>query len=87
MSTDTDVSHKQFIAQSFSKNNPLLFPLATDVTRSVSRHFNVINSEIGTTQRAAFVIDRTRQVRFSFIIEDRRLNHSMHTICTILQTL
>jgi hypothetical protein len=55
---------------------------ASDVTRSVSRHFNVITSE--KPQRAAFIIDRTRQVRFSFIVQDHRLDHSIHTICTIV---
>lgn len=55
------------------------------MTRSVSRHFNVVNA--GSLQRTAFIIDKTRQVRFSFIVEDDRLNHSMHTICNIVTYL
>lgn len=58
--------------------------LVADTTRSVSRHFNVINPETGLARRAAFIIDNTRQVRFSFVIEDNRISHSMDTICTIV---
>ncbi|OAD00210.1 hypothetical protein MUCCIDRAFT_83432 [Mucor lusitanicus CBS 277.49] len=34
-------------------------------------------------QRSAFIIDSTRQVRFSFVVEDERLSHSIDTICNI----
>lgn len=101
MSIDTDISHRKFIEQSFPTTLPLFplgkkhiplfsscgltYTIATDLTRSVSRYFNVINSETGSTQRAAFIIDRTRQIRFSFIVQDHRLNHSMHTICNIVR--
>ncbi|GAN07559.1 peroxiredoxin [Mucor ambiguus] len=64
MSTDTEMVHKAFLTQ------PLLgfipsFPLVSDTTRSVSRHFNVINSETGLAQRSAFIIDSTRQIPFA----------------------
>ncbi|KAI9481068.1 MAG: hypothetical protein EXX96DRAFT_565253 [Benjaminiella poitrasii] len=62
------------------------FPLVADMTRSVSRHFNVLNPETGLIRRAAFIIDNTRQVRFSFVLDDNRISHSMDTICTILRT-
>ncbi|KAG2195343.1 hypothetical protein INT46_008918, partial [Mucor plumbeus] len=83
MSTDTELVHKAFI------NQPALgfipsFPLVSDTTRSVSRHFNIINSETGLAQRSAFIIDNTRQVRFSFLLEDDRLSHSIDTICNIV---
>jgi hypothetical protein len=34
--------------------------------------------------RAAFIIDKTRQVRFSFILEDDRISHSIDTICAVV---
>ncbi|KAI8352847.1 thioredoxin-like protein [Choanephora cucurbitarum] len=85
ISTDTEMVHKAFVDQSSLGFDPS-FPLVSDTTRSVSRHFNVINSETGMARRAAFVIDNTRQIRFSFVLEDNRLSHSMDTICTILHT-
>ncbi|KAI8369949.1 thioredoxin-like protein [Blakeslea trispora] len=88
ISTDTEMVHKAFVDQSILGLDPLfpLVHLVSDTTRSVSRHFNVINSETGMARRAAFVIDNTRQIRFSFVLEDNRLSHSMDTICTILNT-
>ncbi|KAI7887737.1 thioredoxin-like protein [Mucor mucedo] len=84
MSTDTEMVHTAFIAQSgFTPS----FPLVADTTRSVSRHFNVINDETGFVKRGAFIIDQTRQVRFSFVLEDNRISHSMDTICAILQNI
>ncbi|KAI8079057.1 thioredoxin-like protein [Gilbertella persicaria] len=84
LSTDTEMVHKAFIHQSLGFVPS--FPLVSDTTRSVSRHFNVISPETGLAQRAAFVIDSKRQVRFSFVLEDSRLVHSMDTICSILYT-
>ncbi|KAI8078476.1 thioredoxin-like protein [Thamnidium elegans] len=85
MSTDTEMVHTAFLNQSALGFTPS-FPLLSDTTRSVSRHFNVINNETGLARRAAFIIDKTRQVRFSFVLEDNRISHSMDTICAILQT-
>jgi alkyl hydroperoxide reductase subunit AhpC len=55
-----------------------------DTTGSVSRHFDVIDSKTGLGNRAAFIIDNTRQVRFSFVLEDNRISHSMDTICAFV---
>ncbi|CAO3640215.1 unnamed protein product [Mucor fragilis] len=85
MSTDTEMVHKAFLDQPSLGFIPS-FPLVSDTTRSVSRHFGMINSETGLAQRSAFIIDSTRQVRFSFVVEDERLSHSIDTICNILRT-
>ncbi|KAI7901573.1 uncharacterized protein BX663DRAFT_513330 [Cokeromyces recurvatus] len=79
MSTNTEITQSilDFIPS---------YPLVADMTCSVSRHFNVLHPETGLIQRAAFVIDNTRQVRFSFLLDDNRISHSMDTICTILRT-
>lgn len=58
--------------------------IVADTTRSVSHHFDVINPDTGLAQRAAFIIDQARQVRFSFVLEDNRILHSMDTICAIV---
>ncbi|KAI8984208.1 thioredoxin-like protein [Mycotypha africana] len=84
MSTDTEMVHAAFLRSSLTFSPP--FPLVADTTRSVSRHFNVINPDSGLTQRSAFIIDRSRKVRFSFVLEDSRLSHSIDTICNILQS-
>ncbi|CEP06973.1 hypothetical protein [Parasitella parasitica] len=86
MSTDTEMVHKAFINQPSLGFVPS-FPLVSDTTRSVSHHFKIVNSETGLALRSAFIIDNTRQVRFSFILEDDRLSHSIDTICNILQTI
>ncbi|KAI8647810.1 thioredoxin-like protein [Parasitella parasitica] len=86
MSTDTEMVHKAFINQPSFGLVPS-FPLASDTTRSISRHFNIINPETGLALRSAFIIDNTRQVRFSFVLEDDRLSHSIDTICDILRTI
>lgn len=100
MSTDTEMVHKAFLDQpslGFIPSFPLgmlrlvrllMSPtdifVVSDTTRSVSRHFGMINSETGLAQRSAFIIDSTRQVRFSFVVEDERLSHSIDTICNIV---
>lgn len=55
-----------------------------DTTGSVSHHFDVIDSRSGLGNRAAFIIDHQRQVRFSFVLEDNRISHSMDTICAFV---
>ncbi|KAL9544064.1 hypothetical protein PS6_008951 [Mucor atramentarius] len=63
MSTDTEMVHKAFLSQPSLGFIPS-FPLVSDTTRSVSRHFSIINSETGLAQRSAFIIDSTRQIPF-----------------------
>lgn len=70
-------------------NNEILIDVDTlyivaDTTRSVSRHFNTIHPSTGFTHRAVFIIDKTRKIRFSFVIEDSRIMHSMDTICSFV---
>lgn len=60
--------------------------IVCDQTHSVSRHFNIIQSN-NDTNRAVFIIDKTRKIRFSFVIEDDRISHSMNTICSIVSIL
>ncbi|KAI8885596.1 thioredoxin-like protein [Backusella circina FSU 941] len=85
ISPDTENVHLAYANQGL--NSPPLFPLVADTTRSLSRHFNVMNQKTGLFYRAAFVIDKTRQVRFSFILEDDRITHSIDTICAVVSTL
>lgn len=59
--------------------------IVCDQTHSVSRHFNIIQSN-HDTNRAVFIIDKTRRIRFSFVIEDDRISHSMNTICSIVSS-
>ncbi|KAL1933733.1 hypothetical protein VTP01DRAFT_7823 [Rhizomucor pusillus] len=70
--------------QQYTCKVPILF----DTTYSVSRYFNVLDSAAGnSTKRAVFIIDRQRQIQFSFIVEDDRISHSMMTILTMAQSI
>ncbi|CEG76123.1 hypothetical protein RMATCC62417_11061 [Rhizopus microsporus] len=84
MSADTEMVHSAYIHSELGFTPS--FPLVADTTRSVSRHFNTIHPSTGFTHRAVFIIDRTRKIRFSFVIEDSRIMHSMDTICSFLLT-
>lgn len=86
MSTDTEMVHTAFMNQPTLGFTPS-FPLVADTTRSVSGHFNVIDPNTGLGNRAVYIIDSSRQVQFSFVIEDNRISHSMDTICAMLHRL
>ncbi|KAJ8652058.1 hypothetical protein O0I10_012332 [Lichtheimia ornata] len=63
------------------------YPLLSDITRSVSRYFNVLDAANGSAKRAAFILDPRRRIRYSFMLGDDRINHSINTIITLLQSV
>ncbi|KAI9315167.1 hypothetical protein BX666DRAFT_2122701 [Dichotomocladium elegans] len=71
------------VSQSSRGNNDLFFPLLSDMTCSVSRYFNVLNVETRSANRAAFILDQQRRIRYSLLLDDDRLSHSANTIMTM----
>ncbi|KAI7879595.1 hypothetical protein K492DRAFT_237845 [Lichtheimia hyalospora FSU 10163] len=59
------------------------YPLLSDITRSVSRYFNVLDATNGSAKRAAFILDPRRRIRYSFMLDDDRINHSINTIIAL----
>ncbi|KAI9303798.1 thioredoxin-like protein [Cunninghamella echinulata] len=86
ISIDSEESHQSYLNHFMDKYQELLpFPLLSDPTRSIIRHFNVLDFKTGFANRAVFIIDRKRQIEFSFVLGDDRILHSMNTIITMLQ--
>ncbi|KAI8064390.1 thioredoxin-like protein [Gongronella butleri] len=88
MSIDDQDTHHAFLqhfTQEYQTSMP--FPLLSDATRSITRNFNALNPDTGRANRAVFIIDKFRQVKFSFVVGDDRIVHSMDTIFTMLHML
>ncbi|ORX45672.1 hypothetical protein DM01DRAFT_1339902 [Hesseltinella vesiculosa] len=84
MSVDDETAHQAFLQH---HQMSLPFPLLSDPTRSVTRYFNALDPSTGQAKRSVFVIDKFRHVKFSFIVADDRIVHSMDTIFCILHML
>ncbi|CAO3627195.1 unnamed protein product [Cunninghamella blakesleeana] len=86
ISVDSEESHQSYLNHFINNHQESLpFPLLSDPTRSIIRHFDVLEFKTNLSNRAVFIIDRKRQVEFSFILGDDRILHSMNTIITMLQ--
>ncbi|KAI8334680.1 thioredoxin-like protein [Chlamydoabsidia padenii] len=88
ISIDSEQVHQSYLQHTLDQDNEILpFPLLSDPTRSIVRHFNVLNPTTGAANRAVFIIDQARQIQFSFILGDDRIVHSMDTLMTMLQMI
>ncbi|KAI8078672.1 thioredoxin-like protein [Halteromyces radiatus] len=88
LSIDTEQVHQSYLQYHQQQYQQILpFPLLSDPTRSIVRHFNILNKNTSVAERAVFIIDRSRQIQFSFVLGDDRIHHSMDTIMTTLQML
>ncbi|CAO3597568.1 unnamed protein product [Absidia cylindrospora] len=88
ISIDSEEVHQTYLKHKWEhQQESVPFPLLSDPTRSIVRRFNVLNPTTGAANRAVFIIDRSRQIRFSFVLGDDRILHSMDTIMTMLQMI
>jgi len=83
ISVDSEHSHKAWINSSLGKVN---FPMAADLTKSVSRDYGVLIEEEGVALRGLFIIDPEGIVRYS-VIHDLNVGRSVDETLRVLLAL
>lgn len=83
VSIDSEHSHKAWINSSLGQIN---FPLAADLTKSVSRDYGVLIEEAGIALRGLFIIDPEGVVRYS-VIHDLNVGRSVEETLRVLKAL
>ncbi len=83
VSIDSEHSHKAWINSSLGQLN---FPLAADLTKSVSRDYGVLIEEAGIALRGLFIIDPEGVVRYS-VVHDLNVGRSVEETLRVLKAL
>jgi alkyl hydroperoxide reductase subunit AhpC len=83
VSVDSEHSHKAWINSSLGKIN---FPMASDMTKQVSRDYGVLLEEDGVALRGLFIIDPEGIVRYS-VIHDLNVGRSVDETIRVLKAL
>lgn len=83
VSVDSEHSHKAWINSDLGKIN---FPMASDMTKSVSRDYGVLIEEDGVALRGLFIIDPEGVVRYS-VIHDLNVGRSVDETLRVLKAL
>ena len=83
VSVDSEHSHKAWINSSLGKIN---FPMASDMTKSVSKDYGVLIEEEGVALRGLFIIDPEGIVRYS-VIHDLNVGRSVDETLRVLKAL
>lgn len=83
VSVDSEHSHKAWINSSLGKLN---FPLASDMTKSVSRDYGVLVEEAGIALRGLFIIDPEGNVKYS-VVHDLNVGRSVDETVRVLKAL
>ncbi|MDK2800795.1 MAG: peroxiredoxin 2/4 [Clostridiales bacterium] len=88
VSTDSQFSHQAWINLDPDKGGlgKLNFPLASDITKAVSRNYGVLIEEEGIALRGLFIIDPEGMVRYS-VIHDLNVGRSIDETLRVLQAL
>lgn len=82
-SVDSEHSHKAWINSSLGKVN---FPMAADMTKSVSRDYGILIEEDGVALRGLFIIDPEGIVRYS-VVHDLNVGRSVDETLRVLKAL
>lgn len=82
-SIDSEHSHKAWIKSSLGE---IAFPLASDITKSVSKDYNVLIEEEGVALRGLFIIDPEGMIRYS-TIHDLNVGRSTQETLRVLKAL
>ncbi|MCC6483474.1 MAG: peroxiredoxin [Armatimonadetes bacterium] len=87
-STDSVYSHRAWINTPRSHNGiaDLKYPLASDITKSVSRDYGVLIENEGIALRGLFIIDPNGVLRYS-VIQDLNIGRSVDETLRVLQAL
>lgn len=88
VSVDSKYSHKAWIEKSREDGGlgPINYPLASDITKDVSRKYGVLIEEDGIALRGLFIIDPEGVVRYS-VIHDLNVGRSVNETLRVLQAL
>lgn len=82
-SVDSEHSHKAWINSSLGKIN---FPIASDMTKQVSKDYGILLEEEGVALRGLFIIDPEGIVRYS-VIHDLNVGRSVDETLRVLKAL
>lgn len=83
VSVDSEHSHKAWIDSSLGKLN---FPIASDMTKSVSRDYGVLVEEAGIALRGLFIINPEGEVKYS-VVHDLNVGRSVDETLRVLNAL
>ncbi|TCK92391.1 alkyl hydroperoxide reductase subunit AhpC [Natranaerovirga hydrolytica] len=83
ISVDSEHSHKAWINGDLGKLN---FPIASDMTKSVSKDYGVLIEEDGVALRGLFIIDPEGVVRYS-VVHDLNVGRSVDETLRVLKAL
>ncbi len=83
VSTDSEHSHSTWINGDLGKLN---FPLASDMTREVSRDYGVLVLEEGIAIRGTYIIDPEGIIRYS-VVHDLDIGRNVDEVLRVLKAL
>ncbi len=83
VSVDSQYSHSAWINGTLGKIN---YPLASDMTKKVSRDYEVLDEEKGIANRGLFIIDPESNVKYS-VIHDLGVGRNTDEIIRVLKAL
>lgn len=83
ISVDSEHSHQAWINSSLGKVN---FPMASDLTKTVSRDYGVLIEEDGVALRGLFIIDPEGILRYS-VVHDLNVGRSVDETLRVLRGL
>lgn len=88
VSTDSVFSHRAWIQTPPDKGGvgPLPFPLASDIKKSVSREYGILDEEEGMALRGLFIIDPEGLLRYE-VVHDMDIGRSVSETMRVLQAL
>jgi len=88
ISVDSVYSHRAWIkaAQSEGGIGNISYPLASDITKQVSRDYGVLIEEQGISLRGLFIIDPESIIRYQ-VVCDLNVGRSVDDIIRVLQAL
>lgn len=88
VSIDSKFSHKAWINTSLEEGGlgKISYPLASDITKEVSRQYGVLMEEEGIALRGLFIIDPDSKIRYS-VVQDLNVGRSVDETLRVLQAL
>lgn len=88
VSIDSKFSHKAWIHTAAAEGGlgKIGYPLASDITKEVSRNYGVLIEEEGIALRGLFIIDPEGKIRYS-VVHDLNVGRSVSETLRVLQAL
>lgn len=88
VSIDSKFSHKAWINTSLEEGGlgKINYPLASDMTKEVSRNYGILIEEDGIALRGLFIIDPEGKIRYS-VVHDLNIGRSVDETLRVLQGL